>query len=47
MLSFLQKTHEALDSKPNSEIVPLFTDFLNSFDKKPHYELIQKITQIG
>ena len=47
MLSFLKKLHEALDSNPNSEIVAFYSEFSKAFDKVPHYELIQKVAQIG
>ena len=47
MLSFLKKIHEALDSDPKSKIVSFYTDFSKTFDKVPHYELIQKVSQIG
>ena len=47
MLSFLKKIHEALDSDPNSEIVAFYIDFFKAFGKVPHYELIQKVAQIG
>ena len=46
MLSFLKKTHEALDSDPDSEIVAFYTDFSKAFDKVPHHKLIQKVAQI-
>ena len=47
MLSFLKKIHEALDGDPNAEVVAFYTDFSKGFDKVPHYELIQKVAQIG
>ena len=45
-LFILKKTHEALDSKSNSENVAFNTDFSKAADKVPHYELIQKVAQI-
>ena len=47
MLSLLEKIHEALDSDPDSENVAFYTDFSKDFEKVPHYELIQKVAQIG
>ena len=46
MLSLLKKILEALASDPNSEIVAFYTHFSKAFNKVPHYELIQKVTQI-
>ena len=47
MLSFLKKTHEARGSDPNSETVVFYTDFFKTFDRVPHYEIIQNVTKIG
>ena len=43
MLSFLKKIHEALKTNPNCQVLTLYTDFSDAFDKVPHYELIQKV----
>ena len=47
MLLFLKRIYEALDHDPQSEIIALYTDFSKAFDKIPHYELIQKLIDIG
>ena len=47
MLLFLKRIYEALDHDPQSEIIAFYTDFSKAFDKVPHYELIQKLIDIG
>ena len=47
MLLFLKRIYEALDHDSQSEIIALYTDFSKAFDKVPHYELIQKMIDIG
>ena len=47
MLLFLRTIYKALYHDPQSEIFVFFTDFSNAFDKVPHYELIQKLIDIG
>ena len=47
MLLFLKRIYEALDHDPYSEIIAFYTDFSEAFDKGPHYELIQKLIDIG
>ena len=47
MLLFLKRIYEALDHDPQSEIIAFYTDFSKAFDQVPHYELIQKLIDIG
>ena len=47
MLLFLKRIYEALDHDPQSEIIAFYTDFSKAFDKVPHYELIQKLIDVG
>ena len=47
MLLFLKRIYEALDHGPQSEIIAFYTDFSKAFVKVPHYELIQKMIDIG
>ena len=47
MLLFLKKIYEALDHDPQSEVIAFYTDFSKAFDKVPHYDLIQKLIDIG
>ena len=46
MLSSFRRILEALHSDPNSENVAFYTDLSKAFDKVPHYEIIQKVSQI-
>ena len=41
MLVFVKGVYEALDHDPQSEIIAFYTDFSKTFEKVPHYELIQ------
>ena len=47
MLSFLKSIQDALDNKSSTEIVAFYTDFSKAFDKVPHFELVQKVANIG
>ena len=47
MLSFLKSFHDALDNESSTEIVAFYTDFSKAFDKVPHFELEQKVANIG
>ena len=47
MLLFLKSIYEALDHDPQSEIIAFYTDFSKAFDKVQHYQLIQKLIDIG
>ena len=47
MLSFLKSIHDALDNESSTEIVAFYTDFCKAFDKVPHFELVQKVANIG
>ena len=47
MLLFLKRIYEALDHDPQSKIIAFYTDFSKAFDKVLHYELIQKLIDIG
>ena len=47
MLSFLKSIHDALDNDSSTEIVAFYTDFSKAFDKVPHFELVQKVANIG
>ena len=47
MLLFLKRIYEALGHDPQSEIIAFYTDFSKAFDKVPHYELVQKLIDIG
>ena len=47
MLSFLKSIHDALDNESSTEIVAFYTDFFKAFDKVPHFELVQKVANIG
>ena len=47
MLSFLKPIHDALDNESSTEIVAFYTDFSKAFDKLPHFELVQKVANIG
>ena len=47
MLLFCKRIYEALDNDPQKEIIAFYNDFSKAFDKAPHYELIQKMIDIG
>ena len=47
MLLFLKAIYEALNHDPQSETIAFYTDFSKTLDKVPHYELIQKVIDIG
>ena len=47
MLLFLKRIYEALDHDPQPEVIAFYTDISKTFDKVPHYELIQKLIEIG
>ena len=47
MLLFLRIIYKALDHDTQSAIFVFYTDFSKAFDKVPHYELIQKLIDIG
>ena len=47
MLSFLKEIYEAIDNNAENHVIAFFTDFSEAFDKIPHYELLQKMSNIG
>ena len=47
MLLFLKRVYEALNYDAQSDIIAFYTDLSKAFDKKSHYELIQKLIDIG
>ena len=47
ILSFLKKIYEAIDENAENHVIAFYTYFSNSFDKVPHYELLQKMGNIG
>ena len=47
MQSFLKTIHDALNNESSTEIVALYTDFSKAFDKVPHFELVEKVANIG
>ena len=47
MLSFLKEIYEAIDKNVENHVIAFYTDFSKAFDKVPHYELLQKMSNIG
>ena len=47
MLSFLKEIYEAIDKNAENHVIAFYTDFSKAFDKVPHYELLQKMSNIG
>ena len=47
MLSFLKKIYKAIDKNAENHVIAFYTDFSKAFDKVPHYELLQKTSNIG
>ena len=47
MLLFIKRVCEAVDHDPHSEIIGFYFDFSKAFDKVTHYELLQKLIDMG
>ena len=47
MRSFLKSFHDALDNESSTKIVAFYTDFSKAFNRVPHFELVQKVANIG
>ena len=47
MLSFLKSIRDALHNESSTEIVAFYKDFSKAFKKVPHFELAQKVANIG
>ena len=47
MLSFLKEMYDANDKNAENHVIAFYTDFSRAFDKIPHYELLQKMSNIG
>ena len=47
MLSFLKEIYEAIDKNAKNNGIAFYTDFSKAFDKVPHYDLLQKTSNIG
>ena len=46
MVGFLQKLNQAIDDNSNEQIVAVYANFSEAFDKAPHLELIKKIADV-
>ena len=46
-LSFLKEIYDAIDKNDENHVIAFYTDFSKGFDTVPHYEILQKMSNIG